>query len=36
MSFSDIRAEAFVQAWLDDVTNLEETEDAEKLTFPEF
>ncbi len=34
VSFSDARAEAFVEAWLEDVTNLEETEDAEKLTFP--
>ncbi len=34
VSFSDTRAEAFVDAWLQDVTNLEETEDAEKLVFP--
>ncbi|WP_419597162.1 hypothetical protein, partial [Thiolapillus sp.] len=32
VSFSDARAEMFVEAWLEDVTNLEETEDAEKLT----
>lgn len=35
VSFSDARAEAFVEAWLEDVTNLEETEDAEKLAFPQ-
>ena len=34
VSFSDGQAEAFVEAWLKDVTNLEDTEDAEKLTFP--
>ncbi len=35
VNFSDARAEAFVEAWLEDVTNLEETEDAEKLAFPQ-
>lgn len=34
VNFSDARAEAFVEAWLEDVTNLEEAEDAEKLIFP--
>lgn len=34
VSFSDARAEAFVETWLEDVANLEETEDVEKLTFP--
>ena len=35
VSFSDKRAETFVDAWLKDVTSLEDTEDAEKLAFPE-
>ena len=35
VKFSDARAQAFVEAWLGDVTNLEESEDAEKLTFPQ-
>ena len=35
VSFSDKRAEAFVNAWLEDVASLEDTEEAEKLTFPE-
>lgn len=35
VSFSDKRAEKFVSAWLEDVASLEDTEDAEKLTFPE-
>ena len=35
VSFSDKRAEAFVNAWLEDVASLEDTEHAEKLTFPE-
>jgi len=35
VSFSDERAQGFVDAWLDDVASLEDTEEAEKLTFPE-
>ena len=35
VSFSDERAQAFVNAWLEDVASLEDTEEAEKLTFPE-
>ena len=35
VSFSDARAQAFVEAWLEDVTTLEETEDAERLAFPQ-
>ena len=35
VSFSDKRAQGFVDAWLEDVSSLEDTEEAEKLTFPE-
>jgi len=35
VSFSDERAQGFVDAWLEDVASLEDTEEAEKLTFPE-
>jgi superfamily II DNA or RNA helicase len=35
VSFSDKRGQNFVDAWLEDVASLEETEDAEKLTFPD-
>lgn len=35
VNFNDSRAEAFVDAWLEDVTNLEDAEDAEKLAFPQ-
>ncbi len=35
VNFSDKKAESFVEAWLEDVTSLEETEEAEKLSFPE-
>lgn len=34
VSFSDNRAQGFVEAWLEDVASLEEAEDAERLTFP--
>ncbi|MCP4098164.1 MAG: DEAD/DEAH box helicase family protein [Planctomycetaceae bacterium] len=35
VSFSDKRTQGFVDAWLEDVASLEDTEEAEKLTFPE-
>lgn len=35
VSFSNERAQGFVDAWLEDVASLEDTEEAEKLTFPE-
>lgn len=35
VNFSDKKAESFVEAWLEDVTSLEETEEAEKLSFPD-
>jgi superfamily II DNA or RNA helicase len=35
VSFNDTRVKTFVDAWLEDVTGLDEAEDAEKLTFPE-
>ena len=35
VSFSDERAQDFVDAWLEDVASLEDTEEAEKLSFPE-
>ena len=35
VSFSDARAQAFVEAWLEDVTALEDTEEAERLAFPQ-
>lgn len=35
VSFSDAKAQAFVDAWLDDMASLEDSEDAEKLSFPE-
>lgn len=34
VSFSDKKAGPFIQAWLADVASLQDTEDAEKLTFP--
>lgn len=35
VNFSDIRAQSFIEAWLEDVTNLAETDESEKLKFPE-
>lgn len=35
VSFSNAKAQAFVDAWLEDVASLEDTDDAEKLSFPE-
>ena len=35
VSFSNTKAQAFVDAWLEDVASLEEADDAEKLSFPE-
>lgn len=35
VAFSDIRAQAFIETWLEDVTNLAETDESEKLKFPE-
>ncbi|MCP4607780.1 MAG: DEAD/DEAH box helicase family protein [Planctomycetes bacterium] len=35
VSFSNQQAQGFVETWLDDVASLEDTEEAEKLTFPE-
>lgn len=35
VSFSSKKAEAFIETWLEDVASLEDTEDAEKLKFPE-
>ena len=34
IKFSNAKAEAFIDAWLKDVTNLDELEDTEKLIFP--
>ena len=35
VSFSDARVEKFVDAWIKDVTDLGDTDDRVKLTFPE-
>lgn len=35
VSFSNAKAQAFVDAWLEDVASLEDVDDAEKLSFPE-
>ena len=35
VSFSNTKAQAFVDAWLEDVASLEDADDAEKLSFPE-
>lgn len=35
VSFSNAKAQEFVQAWLDDVASLEDSDEAEKLSFPE-
>ena len=35
IKFSDIKAQTFVDAWLNDVADLAEAEDSEKLKFPE-
>lgn len=35
VSFSNAKAQAFVDAWLEDVASLEDADDAEKLSFPE-
>ena len=35
VSFSNPKAQEFVQAWLDDVASLEDADEAEKLSFPE-
>lgn len=35
VSFSNAKAQEFVQAWLDDVASLEDADEAEKLSFPE-
>lgn len=34
VKFEDTKTQTFVEAWLEDVTNLEEIEDTEKLAFP--
>ncbi len=35
VTFSDEKAQKFVKAWIDDVASLEDSDDAEKLAFPE-
>lgn len=35
VKFNDEKSQAFVEAWLEDVAGLEESDEAEKLTFPE-
>lgn len=35
VAFSDIRAQTFIESWLEDVTNLAESDESEKLKFPE-
>lgn len=35
VKFSNQKSQAFVEAWLDDVAGLEDSDEAEKLTFPE-
>lgn len=35
VKFNDQKSQAFVEAWLEDVAGLDESEEAEKLTFPE-
>lgn len=35
VAFSDIRAQKFIESWIEDITNLAETDESEKLKFPE-
>jgi len=35
VTFSNEKAKAFVDAWLDDVSNLQDQDDAERLAFPD-
>jgi len=35
VKFSNKKSQAFVDAWLEDVAGLEESDEAEKLTFPD-
>ena len=35
VTFSNKKAESFIQAWLADVASLQDTDDAEHLTFPD-
>ena len=35
VTFNDVKAERFIEAWLADVADLGEADDSEKLSFPE-